>query len=120
MVARCIASASGCNRYILRILGRLLRVDLITLDGVWNVPSVWVGTSVRTSVRPSTKRFSDFSEIWYVDRGRGLMHDGMPYDPTQGQGQGHGASEVLSIALFKVYLPRHLEWELASDHRFLN
>ena len=22
------------------------------------------------------------------------MHDGMPYDPIQGQGQGHGASEV--------------------------
>jgi len=48
------------------------------------------------------------------------MHDGMPYDPTQGQGQGHAASEFSSIALFKVYLPRHLEWELASDHRFLN
>jgi len=32
------------------------------------------------------------------------MHDGMPYDPIQGQGQGHGASEVPKIALFKVYL----------------
>jgi len=30
------------------------------------------------------------------------MHDGMPYDPIQGQG--HGASEVLKIALLKVYL----------------
>ena len=30
------------------------------------------------------------------------MHDGMPYDPIQGQG--HGASEVPKIALFKVYL----------------
>jgi len=27
------------------------------------------------------------------------MHEGMPYDPIQGQGQGHGASEVLKIAL---------------------
>jgi len=27
------------------------------------------------------------------------MHDGMPYDPIQGQG--HGASEVPKIALFK-------------------
>ena len=35
------------------------------------------------------KSFSDFSEIWYVDRGRWVMHDGMPYDPIQGQGQGH-------------------------------
>ena len=41
------------------------------------------------------------------------MHDGMPYDLIQGQG--HGASEVLKIALFKVYL-RHLQRELANDH----
>jgi len=44
------------------------------------------------------------------------MHDGMPYDPIQGQGQGHRASEVLNIALFEVYLLRHLQWELANDH----
>jgi len=48
------------------------------------------------------------------------MHNGMPYDPIQGQGQDHGASEVPKIALFKVYLLRHLQWELANDHRFLN
>jgi len=47
------------------------------------------------------------------------MHEGMPYDPIQGQGQGHGAAEFLKIALFKVYL-RHLQWELANDHRFLD
>jgi len=35
------------------------------------------------------------------------MHDGMPYDLIQGQG--HLASEVLKIALFKVYLLHHLE-----------
>jgi len=44
------------------------------------------------------------------------MHDSMPYDLTQGQGQGHGASEVPKIALFKVYLLRHLQRELANDH----
>ena len=44
------------------------------------------------------------------------MHDGMPYYLIQGQG--HAASEVPKIALFKVYL-RHLQWELANDHRFL-
>jgi len=38
-------------------------------------------------VRPQT--FSDFNEIWCVDRGRWVMHDRMPYDPIQGQGQGH-------------------------------
>jgi len=32
------------------------------------------------------KSFSDFSEISYVDRGRWLIHDGMPYDLIQGQG----------------------------------
>ena len=42
------------------------------------------------------------------------MHDGMPYDPIQGEG--HGASEVPKIALFKVYLLRHLQRELANDH----
>jgi len=44
------------------------------------------------------------------------MHDGVPYDPIQGQGQGHGVSEVPKSALFKVYLLRHLQGELANDH----
>jgi len=34
------------------------------------------------------KSFSDFNDIWYVDRGRWLIHDGMSYDPIQGQDQG--------------------------------
>jgi len=46
------------------------------------------------------------------------MHDGMPYDPIQGQGQGHGTFEVSKIALFQVYLLRHLhgswQWPLDS------
>jgi len=42
------------------------------------------------------------------------MHDGMPYDPIQGQG--HGASEVPKVALFYICLLRHLQWELANDH----
>ena len=44
------------------------------------------------------------------------MHDGMPYDPIQGQGQGHAASEIPKLALLKLYLFRHLQWELAHDH----
>jgi len=43
------------------------------------------------------------------------MHEVMPYNPNQGQGQGHGASEVPKIALVKVYL-RHLQRELTNDH----
>jgi len=42
------------------------------------------------------------------------MHDGMRCDPIQGQG--HWASEVPKIALFYVYLLRHLQRELANDH----
>ena len=40
------------------------------------------------------------------------MHDGMPYDPIQG--------EVPKIALFKLCLLRHLQWDLANNHKFLN
>jgi len=43
------------------------------------------------------------------------MHDGMLYDQIQGQGRGHGASEIPKIALFQVYLLRHLQRKLASD-----
>ena len=42
------------------------------------------------------------------------MHDGMPYGRIQGQGY-----EPLKIgipSIFKIYLLRHLQWELASDH----
>ena len=42
------------------------------------------------------------------------MQYGMPYDPIQGQG--HGASEVPKIALFKVCLLRHLQGEVVNDH----
>ena len=41
-------------------LGRLPKVDLIILEG----------ENVRPSVRPSTKSFFDFNEIWCVGRGR--------------------------------------------------
>jgi len=64
--------------HLIVFLGRL-RVDLITLVGL-KCPSV------RTYVRPSTKSFFDFNEIWYVGRGRRVMHDGMQYDPIQDQG----------------------------------
>ena len=32
------------------------------------------------------------------------MHDGMPYDPIQGQGQGHVTFKVGNTAIFKSYL----------------
>ena len=48
------------------------------------------------------------------------MHDGMQYDLIQGQGQGHEPLKVGNPSIFKRYLLRHLQWELATDHRFLN
>jgi len=45
------------------------------------------------------------------------MHDGMQYDPIQGQG--HELFIVVNPAIFKSYL-HDLQWELATDHRFLN
>ena len=46
------------------------------------------------------------------------MHDGMQYDPIQGQG--HEPLKVGNPAIFKGYLFRHLRWELASDHGLWN
>jgi len=46
------------------------------------------------------------------------MLEGMPYDcdPIQGQGQGHGASEVAKIALFQIYLLHHLQsWQMTTN-----
>ena len=65
--------------------------------------------SVRPSarpVRPSTQSFFDFNEIWYEGRGQWVMHDGMQYDPIQGQG--HEPSIVGNSAIFKGYLLPHL------------
>jgi len=67
---------------------------------------------VRTSVR--TKIFSDSYEIWYVDRGRWVMHDGMSYDPIQGQGQGHETFKFRNSSIFfnfrNVSPPAFLVW----------
>jgi len=41
-----------------------------------------------------------------------VLHDGMQYDLIQGQGH-----EPLKDG---SYLLCHLQWELATDHRFLN
>jgi len=56
-----------------RLLGRPFRVHLIK-------PVSNVRPYIRTSVRPSTESFFDFSEIWHVGRGRWIMHDVWP-DP---------------------------------------
>jgi len=35
-------------------------------------------------------------------------------------GQGHKPFKVGNLAIFESYLLRHLQWELATDHWFLN
>jgi len=41
------------------------------------------------------------------------MHDGMQYDPIQGQG--YVPFKFGNPFIFKSYF-RHLQWELATDH----
>jgi len=47
------------------------------------------------------------------------MQDGVQY-PIQGQGQGHEPFIFENPAIFNSYLLRRLQWELATDHWFLN
>jgi len=46
------------------------------------------------------------------------MHNVMQYEPIQGQTHEH--FKVKNQAIFKSYLLCHSEWELATDHGFLN
>jgi len=43
------------------------------------------------------------------------MHDGMQYDPIQGQG--HDPLKVGNPSIFQIYLLRHLkqDWQLTTD-----
>jgi len=79
-------------------LGRLLRVYLIKC---FKCPSA---RPYVLNVRPSTKSYSDFNDIWCVGTGRRGMHDGMQYVPIQCQGQGHEPFKVGNSAIFKRYL----------------
>ena len=60
-----------------------------------------VGLNVRPSVHKKF-HFFDFNEIWCVGTGRRVMHDGMQYDPIQGQG--YEPLKVGYSAIFKGYL----------------
>jgi len=40
------------------------------------------------------------------------MHDGMQYDPIQGQDQGHEPFKVRNLAIFKSYLFHRLQRKL--------
>jgi len=44
----------------------------------------------------------------------------MQYDPIRGQSQGHEPLKVGNPSIFKSYFFRHFQWQLATDHGFLN
>jgi len=48
------------------------------------------------------------------------MHDGMQYYPIQGQSQGHKPFKIENPAIFKSYILRYFQWELATYHVLLN
>jgi len=48
------------------------------------------------------------------------MHDGMQYDPIQGQGQGHEPLKVETFSHFQRLSPPPFIMGLANDHGFLN
>ena len=100
---------------LLLLLGRLFWVDLIK----------WVSDvrpSVRTYVRPSVhKQFLRFQ--WHP--ACRSMSDARQYavwpDPrSRSRSQGHEPLKVVNPYIFKSYLLRHLQWELATDYWFLN
>jgi len=66
-------------------------------------------------VCPSTKSFFDFNEIWRVCRGQWVMHDGMQYDPIQGQG--HESFKVGNPAFLKAISSAIYSgsWQLTTD-----
>jgi len=57
------------------------------------------GVSVHPYVRMSTKSFSDFGLIWYVDRPRPDMHTSMTSTQSQVKVKGHKDSEVQKLHL---------------------
>ena len=60
------------------------------------------------------KKFSsDLNEIWYVGRGRWVMHDGMPYDRIQGQGHSGEVDRQSPTGLIFYYLAT--AWNVFQD-----
>jgi len=44
------------------------------------------------------------------------MHDGMPYDPIQGQGQGHETFKIRNFSIFKISSAIfNVSWQMTTD-----
>ena len=85
---------------LLLLLGRLLWVDLIK----------WV-----SNVRPSVHEKLNLNEIWYVGRGRRVMHDGMQYDLIQGQGHEPLKSEIRPFSTAISSPIYNGGWQMTTD-----
>ena len=112
----CVDSIFGILYYAVELMcaGWLIFGILRSLRNKASLRCLYVLTCVRMHGSPSTKSFFDFNEIWRVGRGRRVMHDGMQYDPIQGQGQ--EPLKVGNPSIVKSCLLCHLQWELATDH----
>jgi len=87
--------------------------NLITVDNFHEAVTNPVTYLLLSYVRPSTKNLFHFNEIWYVGRGRRVMHDGMQSDPIQGQDQGHEPLKVgKSVICFPIY---NGGWQITTD-----
>ena len=51
-----------------------------------------------------------------MDRGQWDKSSGTTFKVIQGQGQGHGGVKVAKMAIFKLYLLRHLWAEVGFDY----
>jgi len=68
-------TAARGDKSAMRLFAKLLRILVYNASAV-RVDLIKPVSNVRPYVRPSTKRFFDFNEIWYVSRGRRVMYDG--------------------------------------------
>ena len=60
---------------------------------------------------------SDLNEIWYVRRGRWVMHDGMPYGRNQGQGHSREVDRQSPTGLiFNVQMTKYISFEYSVNY----
>ena len=86
-----------------------------------------VRTYVRPYVRPSKKSFSDSDEIWYVGRGRWVMHDGMPYQARMARSKVKvkvkvtrpWKLEILQFSKSISYAIFNVSWQMTTDSETL-
>ena len=64
--------------------------------------------AVATVVILEKKILPILMKIWFIGRGRRVMHVGMQHDPIQGQGQGHEPLKVENSTIFDGYLFSYL------------